>query len=137
MTVETTESPTSKAIKSVKSIDAKAPRALFVGSYPPRLCGLAKFLDDLTESYPGQYNVIAVNEQEADITTRSYSNKVVYHFNQTDRDAYFKVANMINTGAYDVLNLQHDYGLYGGLYGEYVLHLLSSVRKPIITTFHT
>ena len=113
MTVETTESRTNKPTKSVKSAEKNTPHVLFVGSYPPRRSGLAKFLDDLIESYPGPHNIVAVDEQEADITTRTYSDKIIYHFNQTDRDAYFKVANMINTGAYNVLNLQRDYGLFG------------------------
>ena len=116
---------------------SNSPRVLFVGSYPPRRCGLAKFLEDLTDNYPGPHNVVSVEEAEADLTTRQYSDKVVYRLNQTDRDAYFTLANMINTGAYDVVNIQHEYGLYGGMFGEYVLGLLSTVKKPTILTFHT
>ena len=114
-----------------------SPRVLFVGSYPPRRCGLAKFLEDLTDSYPGPHNVVAVDEQGADLAARDYSAKVIFRLNQTDRDAYLTLADLINTGAYDVINVQHEYGLFGGMYGEYVVSLLSSVRKPIITTFHT
>ena len=80
---------------------------------------------------------MAVDEAEADLTTRQYSDKVVFRLNQTDRDAYLTLADVINKGAYDVVNIQHEYGLYGGMYGEYVVGLLSAIRKPIITTFHT
>ena len=48
-----------------------------------------------------------------------------------------KIADMVNSEAYDVLNIQHEYGLYGGVGGEYIIAMLAAVRKPIITTMHT
>ena len=132
--IEPTLSETTKQDKTVAST---SPRVLFVGSYPPRRCGLAKFLEDLTDSYPGAHSVVAVDESGADLGARAYPEKVILRLNQTNRDAYYTLANSINSGTYDILNVQHEYGLFGGMYGEYVLGLLSAVRKPIILTFHT
>lgn len=81
--------------------------------------------------------MVAVDEEGADLTARQYSDKVVFRLNQTDREAYFTLANMINTGAYDIVNIQHEYALYDGMYGEYVVSLLSAIKKPVITTLHT
>ncbi|CAF5114235.1 unnamed protein product, partial [Rotaria sp. Silwood1] len=70
-------------------------------------------------------------------TDRNYSNNVVFRLKQNDREIYYKVAEMANSQGYDVVNIQHEYGLYGGMCGEYIVHLLASVRKPIIITMHT
>ncbi|MGB8329260.1 MAG: glycosyltransferase family 4 protein, partial [Polyangiales bacterium] len=40
-------------------------------------------------------------------------------------------------GGFDVLCLQHEYGIFGGKAGSHVLALLSEVRMPIVTTLHT
>ena len=43
----------------------------------------------------------------------------------------------MNVGGFDVLCLQHEYGIFGGKAGSHVLALLSEVRMPIVTTLHT
>ena len=116
---------------------ASVPRVLFIGSYPPRRCGLATFLDDVTENYPGPHAVVAVDENTASSAARSYSEKVISRLNQTDRDAYYAIAEMANSGAYDVVNIQHEYALYGGMLGEYIIGMIGAIRKPVITTMHT
>jgi glycosyltransferase involved in cell wall biosynthesis len=35
------------------------------------------------------------------------------------------------------VNLQHEFGLFGGDYGEYINHFLDNVEKPVVTTLHT
>jgi hypothetical protein len=137
VTIDSLESKTNQLNNEQKSIRGNSPRVLFIGSYPPRRCGLAKFLEDLTEVYPGPYNVAAVDEQGIDLSNRIYSEKVVFRLNQTDRDAYYTLAEKINSEAYDVINIQHEYGLYGGMIGEYIIHLLAAIKKPVITTLHT
>ena len=36
-----------------------------------------------------------------------------------------------------LLVVQHEFGLYGGDYGEYIKLFLENVKKPVITTLHT
>jgi len=121
----------------IEKTNKDAPRVLFIGSYPPRQCGLAKFLEDLTTSYQGPYDVIAVDEAEVDPTSRIYSDKVIYRLKQEDRQAYDNIAMLISSGPYDIINIQHEYGLFGGMMGEYILRFMTAAKKPIITTLHT
>ncbi|CAF4499952.1 unnamed protein product, partial [Rotaria sp. Silwood2] len=137
VTINSSESKSNQRISELKSTTSTAPRVLFIGSYPPRQCGLAKFLEDLTENYPSPYNVVAVDEQNMDPSSRNYSDKVIFRLNQQNRDAYYTVADIVNSEAYDVFNLQHEFNLYGGMVGEYVINLLASIKKPVITTLHT
>ena len=113
------------------------PRVLFIGSYPPRLCGLAKFLKHLIGSYQGPYSVVAVDETRVEPITRSYPQEVVFRLRQNERNDYYAVAEMVNSQAYDVVNVQHEFGIYGGMSGEYIVALLAALRKPVIITMHT
>ncbi|CAF3737278.1 unnamed protein product [Rotaria sp. Silwood1] len=120
-----------------KDIRSTQLRVLFIGTYPPRQCGLAKYLEDLIDNYKGSYGIVAIDEKDLKSTDRNYSNNVVFRLKQNEREIYYKVAEMANSQGYDVVNIQHEYGLYGGMCGEYIVHLLASVRKPIIITMHT
>jgi glycosyltransferase involved in cell wall biosynthesis len=69
---------------------------------------------------------------------RIYPNRVIARLNQTERDSHLNIAKMINDLDHvDVVNIQHEFGLFGGQAGEWVLHLISTVKKPVLVTFHT
>ena len=137
MTIKSSETENSQYMDRKKPSVKTAPHVLFLGSFPPRKCGLATFLQDLTEHYEGPYSVVAIDEPTVEALNRNYSDKVIYRLNQTNRDAYYAVADIINSRPYDIINVQHEFSLFGGMMGEYIVHLLTSVRKPVITTFHT
>jgi glycosyltransferase involved in cell wall biosynthesis len=54
-----------------------------------------------------------------------------------DTQSYEKAAEYINASDVDVVNLQHEYGIFGGEWGEYVTDLLQRIEKPVVTTLHT
>lgn len=112
-------------------------RTLFIGSYTPRRCGLAKFLKHLISNYPSQYGIIAVDETSLDIKLRNYTEDVVYRIRQNEREDYYTAAKIANSDAYDVVNIQHEYGIYGGMSGEYIVSLLAAIQKPVLITMHT
>ena len=116
-------------------------RAIYLGTYPPRGCGLATFLFDTITHYDRQFQtnsrVIAVDEINAP-TNRTYPNRVIARLNQTNRESYYQIAELINElDDVDILNIQHEFGLYGGPASEWILHLIVSVKKPVLITFHT
>jgi len=127
-----------KMFKSLREVLNKVNIA-YIGTYPPTECGIATFTRDLVSSI-SKYTpfcdpiVIAVGG-ESDI--QQYPKIVKRQVPKSDLQAYLDTADFINESQASVLNLQHEYGIFGGPDGEYVLSLLERVRIPIVATLHT
>jgi len=111
----------------------------YLSTYPPRECGIATFTKDLVDSVEklGKFKppiLIAINDKEK---TYNYDKRVKWQIERNDINSYLKVAKEINSSDVDVVNLQHEFGLFGGDYGEYILDFLDTIKKPVITTLHT
>src|SRR4029077_14507748 len=96
------------------------PRVLFVGSYPPRECGIATFTEDIRGACDlliGQpSDVIAVSDEGR---RYEYPACVVGEIRRDDRQSYLAAARLANDHPADVVNIQHEYGLFGGERGDY------------------
>lgn len=79
-----------------------------------------------------QVDAIALSDEEYD-----YPSGVVGQIPVADRKAYALAAESLNHANFDVLSVQHEYGIYGGPCGAYLLDLLKSVEMPVVTTLHT
>ena len=54
-----------------------------------------------------------------------------------NRQTYLDAAKYLNESSIDIVSIQHEFGIYGGDDGEYVLDLLKSLEKPAVATLHT
>ncbi|HEY8686232.1 MAG TPA: glycosyltransferase family 4 protein [Chloroflexota bacterium] len=120
------------------------PRVAFVGSYPPRECGIGTFTYDVVSSYdsidPSRMStVVAMNDegQMYDYDLHDYQGRVGYQIDAEDLDSYLQVADELNRSRIQVVNIQHEYGLFGGEDGEYIVEFMRRLRKPIVLTMHT
>src|SRR5215207_3949923 len=114
-------------------------RVAFIGNYLPRKCGIATFTTDLCESFTEQFLeiqalVLAMNDTEEGY---KYPDQVRYELQQDDLFDYEHAANFLNQQAVDVINLQHEFGIFGGVSGSHILTLLRNVSAPVVTTLHT
>ncbi len=50
---------------------------------------------------------------------------------------YIKAAEFLNKERFDVVSLQHEYGIFGGEAGSNIIELLSRLEMPVVTTLHT
>ena len=111
----------------------------FLGDYLPRKCGIATFTYDLrkamTEQYPQTESFVApVNDLPEGY---AYPAEVRFEFSENDLDSYRRTADYLNFSNADVVCLQHEYGIYGGPSGSFILALLRDLRIPVVTTLHT
>jgi polysaccharide biosynthesis protein PslF len=109
----------------------------FLSTYPPRECGLATFTQDLVRELDkvaliDNPKVIAVSNDRY-----TYSDRVIMELNQHDRDSYLKTADEINHSNIELLVIEHEYGIFGGESGEYILDLVNNLQIPFVTTLHT
>jgi glycosyltransferase involved in cell wall biosynthesis/predicted transcriptional regulator len=116
-------------------------RVAYVSTYPPRECGIAtytKHLVNATSTYCARAvtspTVIAMNDRGG---LYDYDVRVKFQIDANDLQSYGKAAEFINASDVDVVNLQHEYGIFGGNWGEYVTEFLQRIEKPVVTTLHT
>jgi glycosyltransferase involved in cell wall biosynthesis len=114
-------------------------RVAFIGNYLPRKCGIATFTSDLAESFSEEFPEIKTLTLAMNDTDEGYAypSQVRYEIEQDDRFDYERAANFLNQQAVDIVSLQHEYGIYGGLAGSHILTLLHNVTAPVVTTLHT
>jgi glycosyltransferase involved in cell wall biosynthesis len=114
-------------------------RVAFIGNHLPRQCGIATFTTDLsdafTEKFPDiQSMVLAMNDT---LEGYSYGDKVRYEIRESNLFDYERAANFLNQHSVDAISLQHEFGIFGGQWGKYILTLLRNINAPVVTTFHT
>ena len=122
-----------------KSTQPIIKRIAFIGNYQPRQCGIATFTTDLCEAIAQEYKdsaciVLPVNDIEAGY---DYPSRVRFELSEKDIESYRRAADFLNINSVDMVSLQHEYGIFGGRAGDYILALLRGLRMPIVTTFHT
>ena len=120
----------------------KSPCVLYVASFPPRECGMATFTQDLTNAIDRELaptlksKILAMNANG--VFLYNYPKKVYLQINEEDMDNYLATANVINRSPdIKLVNIQHEYGLFGGNWGNYILPFMELVKKPVVVTFHT
>ncbi|HLY67230.1 MAG TPA: glycosyltransferase family 4 protein, partial [Chloroflexota bacterium] len=120
-------------------MQSPALRIAYVGSFPPRECGIATFtrsvlqsVDALGTAAPGC--VVAMNPPGQGL---SYPPQVITQIEPDDVASYDRAARLLNRRGLDVVNVQHEYGLFGGRWGQYLLDFLDGLHAPAVLTLHT
>ena len=110
-----------------------------IGNYLPRQCGIATFTTDfceaLAEKAPeASIFAIPVNDTEEGY---AYPPMVRFELDESDVESYRRAADFINLNGVDLVVLQHEYGIFGGIAGSHILALLRELHMPIVTVLHT
>jgi glycosyltransferase involved in cell wall biosynthesis len=133
--------PGEEAASSVQLMRAKSTprRVAVVGNHLPRQCGIATFTSDLCDAIAAEYgaaglSVVAINDRQS---SYAYPERVRFEIAEGDISSYRATANALNASNIDLVCLQHEYGIFGGKAGNYILHLLRELNMPVVTTLHT
>jgi glycosyltransferase involved in cell wall biosynthesis len=114
-------------------------RTAFVGTYPPRRCGIATFTRDLSAGMRAASDsvramIVAVTDVGGPY---SYPAEVEYQIRHGTKADYTRAAELINYSDVRLVSVQHEYGIFGGDDGAYILDLLSALHVPSLVTLHT
>lgn len=116
-----------------------------ISTYLPRECGIATFNDNveraILSNLPDQTTTergfgVAVNESE-NLKTYNYPDHVKFIIRQNSQQDYTRAANFINTSEAQAVILEHEFGIYGGESGIYILPLIHRLEKPLFSILHT
>lgn len=114
----------------------RVPNVMFLSTYPPRACGIATFTQDLVnalrEESGSAPSIAAVSD-----SAYSYPPEVKFTLDQLDPNSYLETAQSINLSGADLLMIEHEFGIYGGRSGEYLLKLTKLLKIPYLLTLHT
>ncbi len=113
-------------------------RTAIVSTYPPRACGIGTFSADLRATLlkvPGieGADLVAVVQEPSSPQRRG----LLATITQAVRGDYVRTARMLGRLDVDVVLLQHEYGIFGGRDGEYVLSFAQELAQPLVVTLHT
>jgi glycosyltransferase involved in cell wall biosynthesis len=115
----------------------------YIGTYPPRECGIGTFTQNLVHSmvcHNGKATsavegfVVALNDHDLHYP---YPEEVKLVIRQEQQADYVEAANFINLSGADICILEHEFGIFGGQNGVYILPLLHRLHIPLVVTLHT
>jgi glycosyltransferase involved in cell wall biosynthesis len=114
-------------------------RIALVGNSLPRRCGIATFTTDLqqaiSKSHPElETSIVAMTDYGQ---TYDYPPAVALQIKDDNIEEYVRAADFLNAGRFDAVCLQHEFGIFGGEAGGYIVELLSRLTMPVVTTLHT
>lgn len=112
----------------------------FVATYPPRQCGIGTFTHSLAhamKNIQNHENEIIVIAMTNDHETYVFPSEVKLTIQQDHQSDYLAAADYINRSGAEVCILEHEFGIYGGQSGVYILPLLHRLNIPLISTLHT
>jgi glycosyltransferase involved in cell wall biosynthesis len=116
-------------------------KILFLSTFPPKKCGIASFTSDLVRAINAKLTGSIIVETCA---LDKESNSILYKYpvtrimNARNLDSCIETAIDINEDDnVKLICIEHEFGLYGGELGEYLLGFLSMLEKPFIIRFHT
>jgi glycosyltransferase involved in cell wall biosynthesis len=118
---------------------ASVKEVAYVSTFPPRKCGIATFTADLVNAI-NQLNqlrdqrVISIDGRRLfKPTFEGFEHKIGRDF----LEDYLLMADFLNQSSVDVVNIQHEFGIFGGEAGEYICGFLDKLNRPVATTLHT
>jgi len=125
-------------------------KIVYIGTYPPRECGIATFTMNLYKSMVTNSAlvpesnmlkedtiegfIVAINDHDQ---TYNYPEEVKLTIRQEHQRDYLEAVKFINLSGADVCILEHEFGIFGGQNGLYILPLIHRLQIPLIVTLHT
>jgi glycosyltransferase involved in cell wall biosynthesis len=114
-----------------------------IGTFPPRECGIGTFTKNLYHAILNKYQksgngyesfVVALNDHDLNY---DYPEHVKHIIRQERQEDYIQAVKYINLSGADLCILEHEFGIFGGQNGVYILPLLHRLEVPLIVTLHT
>lgn len=117
----------------------KALRIIYVSTYIPQKCGIATFVKDVTDAINllnphALAEIMPIVKEDEDV---NFPWEVKYKIIRDDLNSYLRAASYINNSSCDLVLIEHEFGIFGGNSGDYLIPFLVAIQKPKVMTCHT
>lgn len=121
----------------MKKISNKS-KIVFLSTFPPTQCGIATYTQDTIKGITDVFGK-SITCEICELVDKPKANPTqAFTLNTKDKAEYAKVAEEINDDeSVKLVHIQHEFGLFGGNYGDYLLDFLNVIKKPVTYTFHS
>jgi glycosyltransferase involved in cell wall biosynthesis len=113
---------------------------LFITSYPPRICGIATYSQDLVKALNHKFShslSVKICALESGEETFPYPGEVKYILKTSSAGGYEKLAFSINHDEHiKIVLVQHEFGFFK-CQEQAFLRFLFELSKPVVLVFHT
>lgn len=121
-----------------EALPRAATRVALIGCFRPRRCGIATFTADVHEQLARERADLAIDVYAMRAKTDVGSDAAICQtIDDHDLQAYRAAAAAINASGAAVVWLQHEFGIFGGEAGRFILELVDRVAAPLVVTLHT
>lgn len=104
-----------------------------ISTFSPTQCGIATYTEDLIHHLKTITPIRIRLVYNTEVLQPGFDNTI----DIGNADTYRNAVELINNSKTEIVSLQHEFGIYGGQYGEFVVPLVEGIKKPIVTTLHT
>ncbi len=115
-------------------------KVIYVSTYIPQKCGIATFTKDVTTAI-NMLNPYALAEIMAIVKVGEenleFPWEVKYKIQRNNLESYQQAASYINNSGCDVVLIEHEFGIFGGNFGDFAVDFVKMIKKPLIMTCHT
>lgn len=114
-------------------------RVIYISTYIPQKCGIATFTKDVTTAINllNPHALAEIMPIIKDNENPDFPWEVKHKILRSDLNSYLEAANYINNSCCDLILIEHEFGIFGGKCGNYLVSLLKNIHKPKILTCHT
>ncbi len=110
-------------------------RVCFISTYPPTECGIATYTKYLSDEFKNCEKEVLIVTQEG-----GEGENVFATYSPLDSDISSKLFHVASKLTPDIINIQHEYGLFGADMGVQIVDFLIRCKLagiPTVTTIHT
>lgn len=116
---------------------AQGLRIAVIGNHPPRQCGIASFTRDVIEGLERLDCAVHVTAMCDGTMEDGYPASVENVVDVKSRAEHLWAGEAIERWRPDVVLVEHEYGIFGGPSGAWLLDMLNAIDAPVVTTLHT
>ena len=115
----------------------RAPRVALIGNHPPRRCGIATFTRDVADGLEALGCPLHLTVMDDGGTGEPFPPRIATVVDARSREAHARAGRAIADWEPDAVLVQHEYGIFGGPSGAWLLDMLAEIDAPVVATLHT